>query len=371
MVAQARAKPPVLDAAPSPILISDIMNLEKEQIKPDNPHASTTPGQAPVHDKGPPHGSNPLGNRNGNTLLQLTTVSLRIANSSEQRSKEELIQQWVDNIHDCQSAVQNEATGTEVEGAERQESPIPSASQCGLLKMGPSFEFCPPIFSSPKGNSGPCPKVGRFKQIVFPSCAPPTAQLFTTQIQADPEPLSTGAKRGIARKGAKRRSISRKRAGRISAAELKLQHKLMKPCRCSRYKCSQKFVKEVRDEIHSNFWNNSFLGRRTFFEQHVRITETKHRKWNERLKRGIYNRRFSLAYHLPDKDSKKVRVCKRMFMSTLGMRTDGMITSYITRRTANPDEVCVDSRGRKRPRRKVVSQTIGALQQVSSKTEPL
>ena len=80
-----------------------------------------------------------------------------------------------------------------------------------------------------------------------------------------------------------------------------------------------------RTLINSRFWKLSFTERRqwlaAYIDQADVKTKTSQQKDSARLS--------SSEYLLPLKDDKNVIVCKSMFLSTLGLRSDGMITEMV------------------------------------------
>ena len=77
--------------------------------------------------------------------------------------------------------------------------------------------------------------------------------------------------------------------------------------------------------INSRFWKLSFTERRQWLAAYIDQvdvkTKTSQQKDSARLS--------SSEYLLPLKDGKNVIVCKSMFLSTLGLRSDGMITEMV------------------------------------------
>ena len=66
----------------------------------------------------------------------------------------------------------------------------------------------------------------------------------------------------------------------------------------------------------------------------------------------VRKRSSSLWYTLPQADGIKLTVCKRMFLSTLGLKTDGMITEF-QRAKESTKPVIQDCRGQSAPPNKV------------------
>ena len=71
-----------------------------------------------------------------------------------------------------------------------------------------------------------------------------------------------------------------------------------------------------------------------------------------------YKRSHSLSYLLPLATSKEA-VCKVMFLASLGLKTDGIITEFIKRKKAGTVEAMIkDNRGKKPPKTKTEKELI-------------
>ena len=115
-------------------------------------------------------------------------------------------------------------------------------------------------------------------------------------------------------------------------------------------KCSECFNFVQRDTINKQFWGLSFRERRLWLDSYIAVEDVKRRK----ISNNIYERKHSLKYFLP-LGLEKSHVCKSMFLSTLGLKTDGMITGFISAKT-NADEgiqsMLKDYRGHSTPTKK-------------------
>jgi hypothetical protein len=93
--------------------------------------------------------------------------------------------------------------------------------------------------------------------------------------------------------------------------------------KCKR-QCLQ-FSDQDRLAIWEQYWNLKFQARRSFLNKFVQLGEIKRRKID--TSSAIPSRNETRYYHLPGKENKDlVPVCKRFFLDTLGLRTDGTIT---------------------------------------------
>ena len=106
------------------------------------------------------------------------------------------------------------------------------------------------------------------------------------------------------------------------------KYSILPPCDCQK-KCTEKFPETVRAGINRTFNEFSFAERRLWLDSYIYETETKRTKIyseNEDPKR-----KFSLQFMLPSGTNKAV-VCKKMFLATLGRKTDGFITEFRKRK---------------------------------------
>ena len=75
---------------------------------------------------------------------------------------------------------------------------------------------------------------------------------------------------------------------------------------------------KLRDTVNRVYWEKSFDGRRQWLDSYVTVVDAKRVAMGEK----VNNREASLQYFLPTEHGAKVRVCKPMFLSTLGWRSD-------------------------------------------------
>ena len=87
---------------------------------------------------------------------------------------------------------------------------------------------------------------------------------------------------------------------------------------------------EHRKTFNSLFWSADFLGRRQWFDANIKVTIRS-------------DRRNKLEFSSPNISGNKVKVCKVMCLSTLGLRTDRIVTEFISSKQSN------DRRGRHVP----------------------
>lgn len=130
------------------------------------------------------------------------------------------------------------------------------------------------------------------------------------------------------------------------------KYSLLLPCndQC-RKKCSKKMSDLERNNIRTTFWTMTFGERRLFLDSYIKQHGVKTRV-QEALSSS---RNYSIQYRLPIKnhtepDNNRIedlQVCKTMFLHTLGLKTDGMITAHLRekRKSENGVAKTKDDRG--------------------------
>ena len=103
-------------------------------------------------------------------------------------------------------------------------------------------------------------------------------------------------------------------------------HPLLPGCNntCQK-KCIDNFQEADRFIINKQFWSLSFTERRQWFDSN--ITEKSVKQHTASNKENM--RKSSLKYKLPSQQGVKIDVCKTMFLRTLGLKTDGMVTQLL------------------------------------------
>lgn len=148
----------------------------------------------------------------------------------------------------------------------------------------------------------------------------------------------------------------RKRArSQAEQKELHLEkYPVRPPCSDScRRKCSEKLSDDVRENVNRKFYSMNFGERRVWLEGYVQLLDVKRPR-----SEAIQRRKQSLWYSLPQADGSRVTVCKQMFLSTLGLKTDGMITEFLRAKHDNQTPITKDRRGQCSPANKVQHDTI-------------
>ena len=90
-------------------------------------------------------------------------------------------------------------------------------------------------------------------------------------------------------------------------------------------RCITNFSSDDRALINNRFWKLSFTEHRQWLAAYINQVDVK----NKTSQQKDGGRLSSREYLLPLKDGKNVTVCKSMFLSTLGLKSDGMITEMV------------------------------------------
>lgn len=88
-----------------------------------------------------------------------------------------------------------------------------------------------------------------------------------------------------------------------------------------RRQCSTKFSENCRKNICRYFNRLNFAARRVFLDGHIHQSDKIHSCGSE--KRLVTNH-----YFLQSESTEKFEVCKTMFLATLGLKSDGVITTH-------------------------------------------
>ena len=121
---------------------------------------------------------------------------------------------------------------------------------------------------------------------------------------------------------------------------------ILPPCTRCRFQCSLKVGDEARAKFHREFWSGSFEHRRHAIHKRVSDHRCVGRNDKPRFPQGGRIRNYSREYYLRDDEGRYIRVCKTMFLHTLGKRTDGFLTSFFASlRTTDGAVPFADHRG--------------------------
>ncbi|XP_061737270.1 uncharacterized protein LOC133539160 isoform X2 [Nerophis ophidion] len=151
-------------------------------------------------------------------------------------------------------------------------------------------------------------------------------------------------------------ATKRRRKDQERVAHYREKYPLLPPCKDScRNKCQEKITEEHRALINQTIWGLNFAGRRGWFDAYITISDVKQRTTGAV---GAHaKRKHSLTYRLPlPAAGTDIVVCKEMFMHTVGLKTDGMITEYVKAKVMSPDKAIsptTEGRGHHEPPNKI------------------
>jgi len=139
--------------------------------------------------------------------------------------------------------------------------------------------------------------------------------------------------------------VSRKRS-RTKSAKLQRdyeEHPLLPGCGSScKRKCSSKSVDRLG--VHDKFWEMGYDDRKAWIAAHVRLSRVNRR----RVETSVRN--CTRIYTLPAQDFGDVVVCKKFFLTTLGLTCDKVVTTAVS--CENVVRVAGDKRGKHEPANK-------------------
>ena len=127
------------------------------------------------------------------------------------------------------------------------------------------------------------------------------------------------------------------------------KHPLLATCLNScRLKCSARISTAARQTHRRRFWSADFQAQRTYLLQHVQVQHSQGIHISNRVRQNARLRRFTQVYSLEDEEGTAVRVCKDMFLHTLGLKSDSKLTQL---RRALSSSQCATRDGRGGDRR--------------------
>ena len=118
-----------------------------------------------------------------------------------------------------------------------------------------------------------------------------------------------------------------------SRKDVAVKHQVRDPCNCKRLRCYEKISSAERQQIWREFWALDYQSQRLFLAAHMSVKEIKQRRPR---KEEYRMRNASYTYHF----GSATEVCKKMFLATLGFRSDKVLT--VCRSTTT----VVDQRGK-------------------------
>ena len=90
--------------------------------------------------------------------------------------------------------------------------------------------------------------------------------------------------------------------------------------------CTERLEETHRSKIRHEFRSSDFQERRQWLNAHVMIQTVKKKK---KTTKNPEFRNHTLIYTLPMPDGSAIRVCKAMFLSSLGARSDGIVMEFV------------------------------------------
>ena len=137
----------------------------------------------------------------------------------------------------------------------------------------------------------------------------------------------------------------------------KERHPILPPCEpqkagskkgCTK-KCAEKITPKMRQEIYDNFWNMSSKDGQDAWMGHMfEVIDPARPRLKTAGKKEKY---FTRIYYLEAEDT-KLRVCQKMFLGTLGLKSDKRIET-VHKKTANTRVISIsDNRGKHEPSNK-------------------
>ena len=141
----------------------------------------------------------------------------------------------------------------------------------------------------------------------------------------------------------KREERKKRKIGMEQLKEMASNHPMLPPCECATKKCFTNIDLERRQQIRDSFWELPYNDRRIWIFNHVEQFEPR-----RRYSTGDNSKvQMSRNYWLPDNTlpSRKLFVCKRMFLNTIGHHSDKIITTALIT-TTDIGTNCGDLRGK-------------------------
>ena len=132
--------------------------------------------------------------------------------------------------------------------------------------------------------------------------------------------------------------------GMVGGRVVDRQYPILAPCKIGcRYGCNNYISPAARIQINQKFWNADFSHKRLFL---LRFAKDGHCASNgTNLPEEARRRHRSTRFFLMNIEGKKCRVCKTMFLHTLGLSSDARLKSFRRSQQFNIDEICKDHRG--------------------------
>ena len=111
--------------------------------------------------------------------------------------------------------------------------------------------------------------------------------------------------------------------------DMKKNLHMLDPCKC-RLNCSALIPTNQRQRIFNYYIACSYGNKRRFFDAFIEQIIKKTHKTDAQS-----NRKYTRTYFLPLENGDKQRVCQKMFLATLGIKSENIISYYLKQKTLN------------------------------------
>ena len=129
-----------------------------------------------------------------------------------------------------------------------------------------------------------------------------------------------------------------------------LKYPLLSACtsKCS-LNCAEEISEEHRSEIRHSFRSLDFDGRRQWLDAHVSVLGVKKKKKSAQNPRA---RNHSLLYTLPMPNAINKRVCKVMFLATIGAKCDSIVMEFVRSKVSSSQTAILPTKDRRGAKKK-------------------
>ena len=135
---------------------------------------------------------------------------------------------------------------------------------------------------------------------------------------------------------------------------LKDTHPLL-AVRCCKKECFSEISVERRKDIYERYWEMDYDSQRLWISGKITLLETKRRR--KSTDKAKIRRKCSRSYMLPKNNTDNVTVCKGYFLSTLGYKSDKVLTYLFSNNSPSKIAPLKDRRGKHAPADKTLGDT--------------
>jgi len=153
-----------------------------------------------------------------------------------------------------------------------------------------------------------------------------------------------------------------KRARSMNDRDLRqtTKHPMLACCCCTR-KCIEQINEVRRRQLHNDFWGLHYNARRAWIYSQIQRTEPKRKRKPETT--SEHGRTYTGTYFMPDEHGTQKKVCKQFFLSTLGYKSDKLLTVLMSANTRPELTPKADMRGRHPPANKLSADTQNSIRE--------